>query len=408
MRGEDLWQVSRIALRNSSRYRLQTTLVLVATMTGTAGVIVSSGYAAGGREKIIDQFSRLGTNIIIVTPQQSKSVGGRARTGTIVSTLKDSDYAALRQSVPSVALSSAIVTTTLRLRAGDLTKNVTVLGCEPAYFDIQHWQAVRGRVFDEVDSKRQNRVVMLGANVSQELFGNTDPTGSRLTINRIPFVVAGVLSERGQGLDAANEDDQVVVPLQTAMHRLTNSDFFSSIRFEIDDWSHMDTATEEMNGLLGKRHRTDQTQPDFQVQSQKSLIDTALASFSRLTFLMRWISASAMFVSSLGILALTWMGVRNRTREIGTRRAIGGTRAHILAQFSIESTIASLFGCGSGLVVGYISLGLICSQAQQPLVFSSQVALLEVGSSAVLYVFLGVFASLKATTVQPVVALRSE
>lgn len=118
----------RVSIRNFWRFRLQMMLILVATMTGTSGVILSTGYAAAGRQKILNQFTGLGTNVIIVTPQQSRSVGGRARTGTLVTTLKPADYKAIRQAMGSVVASSATVGTVLRIRAGNLTKSTFIVG----------------------------------------------------------------------------------------------------------------------------------------------------------------------------------------------------------------------------------------------------------------------------------------
>lgn len=242
-------QLLRVASRNFWRFRLQAILVTVAAMTGTAGVIVSTGYAAGGRQKILNQFAELGTNVIIVTPQQSRAVGGRARTGSVVTTLNVSDYKAILQSVAGISSSSPTALSTLRIRAGDLTKNTIVVGCNPDYFAIKHWTVNYGASFDESALRQQPRVALLGATAARDLFGELDPTGIRITINRVPFIVEGVLAERGQGLDSSNEDDEVYVPLDTAMHRLMNIDYFSSILFNIDNWSRMDSAAGQIYQL---------------------------------------------------------------------------------------------------------------------------------------------------------------
>ncbi|HEY0760099.1 MAG TPA: ABC transporter permease [Acidisarcina sp.] len=409
MTDERLWQLLRVAARNTLRYRLQTGLIVLATLSGTAGVIVSAGYAAGGRQKITDQLARLGTNVLTVTPAQSKSVGGRARTGATVTTLNAGDYLVLRQTLPSIATSAATVSAVLRLRAGNLTKSAGVVGCEAGYFTIKHWSTSEGSPFDEEAERRQSRVALLGSTVSRQLFGDSDPTGARILINRIPFVVAGVLTERGQGLDAADEDDQVYVPLQTAMHRLMNVDFFNSIVLSLDSWSKMDEASQETRLLLARRHQVPEGgAADFVVQNQKSLLDTQLASFARLTFLIEWIAASALAVSSVGVFALAWLSIRNRTREIGTRRAIGATRSDVLLQFVGESSIACVGGCSAGLVVSYLALELVSRQAGQPFLYSSSAALAEAGGSVLLYSCFSLISSLRAIRIQPIVALRAE
>jgi putative ABC transport system permease protein len=404
-----LRQLLRLAARNFWRFRLQAALITVAAMTGTSGVIVSTGYAAGGRQKILDQFLRLGTNVIVVTPQQSKAVGGRARTGALATTLNAADLKAIRQSVAGISSSSATVAGVLRVRAGNLTKKTIVVGCDPNYFLIKHWPSVMGTVFDERAARQQARIALLGSTAARDLFGSSDPTGSHITINQVPFTVAGVLAERGQGLDASNEDDQIYVPLDTAMHRLMNIDYFNAILIDIADLSQMDSAAAEINALFALRHRhAASAEDDFLVQNRKSLIDTQLAAFARLTFLVQWIAASALLVSSLGVFAVTWIGIRNRTREIGTRRAIGAARADILLQFFVEGTLGALIGGIGGIVVGNIALRAIDARLDQPFLFSTIASLVEVVLSMIIYSTFTFISSLRAIRVQPLVALRAE
>jgi putative ABC transport system permease protein len=404
-----LQQLLRLAARNFWRFRLQAVLITVAAMAGTAGVIVSTGYAAGGRQKILDQFSRLGTNIIVVTPQLSKAVGGRARTGSLVTTLNAADLNAIRQSVAGISSSSGTIASVLRLRAGDLTKKTTIVGCDPDYFAIKDWPAAMGTLFDERAARQEARVALLGWTASRDLYGSSDPTGSHITINQVPFTVAGVLAERGQGLDASNEDDQVYVPLDTAMHHLMNITYFNSILFGIADWSRMDSGAAEIDQVLAARHRhAPSAEADFLVQNRKSLIDTQLSAFARLTFLVKWIAASALLVSSLGVFAVTWIGIRNRTREIGTRRAIGATRSDILLQFFAEGTLGAVLGGTAGIVAGNIAGRAIGARLSQPFVFSTTASLFEVLASITLFSSFTLISSLRATRIQPLVALRAE
>jgi len=402
-------QLIDLAARNFSRFRLQAVLITVASLTGTAGVIVSTGYAAGGKQKILDQFSQLGVNVIVVTPQQSRAVGGRARTGSLVATLNDADYKAIHQLVDGIAASSPTVAGVFRIRAGDLTRSTTIIGCTTDYFAIKRWSAVRGSVFDKKDSRRDARVVLLGATVARDLFGSSDAAGLRITINRVPFTVAGVLAERGQGLDASSEDDQVYVPLSTAMHRLMNVDHFNSILFEMDGTPRMDAAAAQMDRLLSERHRHGKLgEKDFLIQNRKSLIETRLFSFGRLTFLVRWIALSALAVSSLGVFAVTWIGIRNRTREIGTRRAIGAHASDILVQFFAEGMIAAWLGCASGIAVSYISLRIIDQRIHQPFLFSAVAAFAEVIGALALYATFTLISSLRAIRIRPLLALRAD
>jgi len=326
-----------------------------------------------------------------------------------VTTLNPADYRAIQQSVDNISSASPTVAAVLRIRAGDLTKNATVVGCTPEYFVIKHWLPLRGDVFDERANRQQARVALLGTTAAQDLFGEGDPTGSQIEINRIPFTVVGIMSERGQGLDASNEDDQVYVPLDTAMHRLINVDYFNAILFNIDSRSQMDNATEQIRRLLKERHRhLAPAGDDFVLQNRKSLLDTQLSAFVRLTFLVRWIAGSALVVSSLGVFAITWIGIRNRTPEVGTRRALGATRADILLQFFSEGTLGALIGCGTGMETGYLVLRTIAVRLNQPLMFSTSAAGLEVFVSVALYSTFTLISSFRAIRIEPLVALRAE
>ena len=409
MTGIRLAQLLRVALRNFRRSRLQAVLAILAALGGTGGIVVCSGYGAAGRAKILDQFRRMGTNLVIVTPRQSRAVGGRARTGAIVTTLREGDYEAILRAVPEIAASSPTVATTLRMRAGDLTKDTTVIGCLPDFFAIRNWRVDKGALFSAIDDAREQRVALLGTTTARDLFGTGDPVGRRIIVGSVPFVVSGVLAERGQGLDAANEDVQVYVPLKTARRRLLNQDYFASILLEINSWEAMDAGAGEIANVLGSRHRFVLFGgPDYEVQNQKSLIETQLAAFARLTFYLRWIAASMVAVASLGIFGVAWIAVGNRTREIGTCRAIGATVRDMLAQYAAEGIAGPLLGCAVGIAAAWPALRVIDSRVGQPFLFSPALAGYALLVSIGLYAGATLAACWRATRVRPSTALRAE
>jgi putative ABC transport system permease protein len=194
-------------------------------------------------------------------------------------------------------------------------------------------------------------------------------------INRVPFVVIGVLTERGQGLDVSNEDDQVYVPLTTAMRRLMNVDHYGAIIVEIDSMRSMNAASAQIRSMLRTQHHIRPTQPeDFQIQNQKTLLDTQMKAAARLDFFLRWITASALTVSGLGIVAITWTAVKDRTHEIGTRRALGATRRDIFLQVSVETGALALTGCLLGVAVSWPASRLISDSIGLPFVFDRSTA----------------------------------
>jgi len=228
-------------------------------------------------------------------------------------------------------------------------------------------------------------------------------------INPVPFTVIGVLSERGQGLDVSNEDNQIYVPLATAMRRLMNVDHYSGVVLEIDSLRGMDAAAEQSRTLLHQLHHVPPNRPDdFQIQSQKSLLETQMAAASRLGFFLRWIAASALAVSGLGILAISWIAVRERTREIGTRRALGATRADIFLQVTCEMLALVLTGGLLGMAVSWPASRLISGAARLPFVFNSKSAVWSFAAATTLNLAFSILPSRKAASIRPIEALRFE
>lgn len=181
------WQIVVRSMRLLGRYRLRSTLLIISATIGVAGVVCSVNYGAAGTKQILDQIRRMGTNVLIITPAQSRVIAGRARTGEPVTTLVERDYSAIRREVLSRTRSSALETASFWLKAGDLSKNAAVVGCEPDYFLMRNWPATQGEVFDAEQERTASRVALLGHTVARDLFGTDPPIGERLLINRVPL-----------------------------------------------------------------------------------------------------------------------------------------------------------------------------------------------------------------------------
>ena len=399
----------RSGWRHLRRFRLRSALVICCAALGVAGAITAVNYASGGQQRVLEQIRRLGTNIVVVSAKQSQAVAGRERTGSIVTTLVEADYTALRREFFGPVRSSARVSAPLRLKAGFLSKIAPVIGVEPDYFPMKSWETKNGSYFSAEDIKRSTRVALLGHSVARDLFGDAQPVGERLFINRVPFEIIGVLAERGEGLDNTNEDGQVFVPLTAAMRRLMNRDYYDSILFEIPDVAGMVQAESGIVDLLRRRHRISRFRPDdFQVQSQRDLIETQLASSDRLGFLVRWIGFSALFVAGLGILAIAWIAVRDRTKEIGTRRALGATAPDIFFQFVFEATVLATIGVLLGLGLGWWASRITAEQTGLVFVFDSFNAMLALLMAFGLNLLFASWPALRAARLDPIQALQHE
>lgn len=391
------------------RYRLRSALLILSAALGVGGVVCSVNYGASGTRQVLDQIRRMGTNVLIVTPAQSRAVAGRARTGAAVTTLVERDYRALKSEVLSRTRSSAFVTQSFWAKAGDFSKNAVVVGCEPDYFTIKDWQTSAGELFEASQERSSVRVAVLGYTVANDLFAGSWPVGQRMLIDRAPFTVIGVLTERGQGLDVSNEDSQIYVPLSTAMRRLMNVDHYAGIVLELDSLSGMDAAADKSRLLLRRLHHIQTNRADdFQIQNQKTLLETELDASKRLGFFLRWIAASALVVSGLGIVAITWISVKERSHEIGTRRALGATAGDIFLQIACESGSLALIGALLGVVLSWPISRFVSDWVALPFHFDRTSAVAAFVAAVMLNFVFSILPCRKAASISPMAALRYE
>jgi putative ABC transport system permease protein len=401
-------QIFGRAMRMMWRFRLRSSLLILSAGLGLSGVVCSVNYGASGTEQLLAQIRQMGMNLLIITPAESRSIAGRARTGTLVTTLVERDYYSIRSEIPSQVRSSAIVTQSFWTKAGDFSKNAVVVGCEPSYFQIKSWLITDGRVFDSTEERSESRVVLLGRTVAADLFGASSPVGQRMMINRVPFTVIGVLTERGQGLDVSNEDAQLYVPLTTAMRRLMNVDHFGAIVLELASLEYLDRASDQIRSLLRRMHHVRQNQADdFQIQNQKDLLDTQTSTGKRLGYLLRWISACALVVSGLGIVAISWIAVKERTQEIGTCRALGATTPDIFFQVTCETLAAALIGGSLGAALSRPISRFLSNSSRLPFVFDIRSALMAFTAAALLNLTFAILPAMRAASTSPVEALRN-
>jgi putative ABC transport system permease protein len=401
--------ILRGAFRGLARYPLRSFFLSLSAVIAVAGATLTVSYAEGGRRKIAGQLDKLGTNLLAVLPQASRSVAGRARTGAPVTTLTEADAVALRREVSVLKERATFLRQSFPVKAGDLRKDsCAVMGVEPTFFELRHWTTRDGRPFSEVEGRRGERVALLGSNVARDLYGDSSPTGSRILINRVPFRVIGVLSEQGQGLDAANEDDQILVPLPTMRSRLANVDWYSGILFTVERFDQLGRAEAEVQAVMARRHRPiGKLPPDFKVESQRQLLETRLQSSESLLRLSRFVAAGVQLVSGFGVLAAFWMNVRERRHELGVRRALGATRSDIFLQVLGE---AAALGIGGALLGAILSLALAPLLArlgdQRPFV-DQLVLMLSVAITLLLTQVFAMLPARSASRIPPLAALQS-
>ena len=402
----DMRSVANQALREVWRAPQRTTVIALAVVLGVAGAIVAQSYASAGHRQLTALLSRLGLSVVTVAPKQSRNSGIRARTGTAVTTLSALDYREIRRRVPGIDRASALVSGSFLVKAGDLSKsNCSVVGVEPAFGLIRHWQLSAGQSFSDVDQRSAARVAVLGATVARNLYDSAYPIGQRLFINRVPFRVLGVLADSGSDLDAGSPDDQIYIPLRTASRRLLNVDNFSGLALNVTEGVRMANVIERVRMVLRATHRA--AREDFQIQTQQALAEAAVDSATRVQRYASLITAGALLMTSFSTLAVCWIGVRHRTSEIGTRRALGATAGDVFLQFLTEVTLTTAAASAFGAAAGWAASSLLSQAFHSALDFDWGTGAAVAGSEVLFAVAFSTAPATRAARVDPIRALQT-
>jgi putative ABC transport system permease protein len=398
-----------LAWRTLRRAPLRSGAMLACGAIATALVIAALNLTAAGRARVLRQLQAQGADLLTVAPKLSRSVGGRARTGAIVTTLRDSDLRALRRADPAVVAAAATAAGTATAKAGDRTQNAAaVVGTGPGYFRLRRWSAAAGGGFTPAEQRQAARVALLGAGVAGDLYPGADPVGRLLLLNRVPFRVAGVLTARGQRLDAVDEDEQIFIPLATAQRRLFQRTYDSGFFLEVSPPAAMDQVAADATALLRRRHRGLTDQPDdFAILNQRSVIQAARVAGSRLELLVLAAGGGGLLAAAMALAGLGWMTVGARTPEIGARRALGATAAAIFRQFAAEAVLLAATAAAAGAASGRALTA--WAEARQGLAphFDPRQAAAVAAIAAALNLGFSLLPARRAARLDPIAALRA-
>jgi putative ABC transport system permease protein len=316
---------------------------------------------------------------------------------------------AILEECPAVARVASIQSRKLAVKYGTGTANTSIVGTSADFPIVREFRAIAGRFFDGEEVQGAQRVAVVGQTVLTNLGTGRSLVGETIRIGNVPFEVIGILEPKGVNYAGIDEDDQILVPINTALRRLFNLTYLSSLYIQAKDERAMSTAARQVTDLLRERHRIRFGQPeDFTLQTQAEILEAAQETSETFSLLLGSIAGISLFVGGIGILAMMVISVRERTKEIGVRRAMGARRRDILLQFILEATSLSLAGGLIGSVVG-VAGGLILSRVTGwPTAISPLAILLAFGVSAVVGIFFGAYPARRAARLDPIVALRVE
>jgi len=389
-------------------HRLRTLLSVLGVVIGVGAVVLTVSAGRGAERDILQRVRQMGTNLIVVNAGQTRIIAGRQRQMATVTTLVPEDAKAIVKHCPSVVRAAAAAEKKLSVRWESETSSSTVLGADADAFAIRNVTVARGRAFDEQEARGRRRVVVLGPTVAENLFAGANPVGRRIRISRVPFEVVGVTAPKGVDAGGVDQDDLVYVPLSTAMRRLLNVDHVNAIFVQAQSSQLLVQAEDEVRQSLRKRHRLKGKPDDFTIQNQATLLETEKAASESLTLLVGSVAAISLLVGGVGILAVMLMSVRERTHEIGLRRAVGATRADIRTQFMLESALLSGAGGLAGLALGVATALIAAKLGFWSVVISWPAIAVALGFSVGLGVLFGSYPAHRAAELDPISALQAE
>jgi putative ABC transport system permease protein len=399
----------RIAIRALIRNKLRAFLTMLGIIIGVASVIAMLAIGEGSKVNITKEMSSMGTNMVMIMPNTQRR-GGVSLGASSSMALKYTDVEAIRNEAVSVAAVSPEVRASGQVIYGNGNTQTTIYGVSEEYLSIKKLEVENGRVFNATELKSMSKVCILGQTVVENLFGeDADPVGLTIRVKNLPFLIIGVLKDKGESGMGQDQDDLILAPYTTVQRRLAAIDYINGIYASAITEDKSALAISEVEEILRRTHKLKETdENDFRVMSQSELIETVSSITDILTILLGAIAGISLLVGGIGIMNIMFVSVTERTREIGLRMSIGGRGNDILKQFLVESILLSILGGALGVVFGYLIAKGAGSLMNIPPVIKVQTVILAFTVCFAIGVFFGWYPARKAANLNPIDALRYE
>jgi putative ABC transport system permease protein len=394
------YDLLRFALGALGGHRLRTGLSLLGMAIGVAAVVVLTGLGEGARTYVVDQFSQIGSNLVVVIPGRNETTGMVPGVTGVPNDLTLEDAAAIARHVSGVVRFAPVAVGTETVSRGEKRRQVAVIGTTRNFFRIRQVGVAAGDLLPESEIGRGSPVTVLGPQTARELFGTESPIGQVVRIGGWRMRVVGVLEDIGLQI-GVNIDDLAVVPVQTAMKMLNRSSLFR-ILIQVRNHGELDAVKEDVLKLMAERHGEE----DVTCLTQEAVVSTFSSILAALTLALVAIAAVSLTVAGIGIMNVTLVSVSERTAEIGLLRAVGVRSRQILAVFLAESALLSTAGGLLGLALGWLAIrGMVELYPSLPASAPLWAAVAAFTVSLAVGLVFGVLPARRATRLDPIQAL---
>lgn len=394
------------AMRAMASNKVRTALSMLGILIGVAAVIAMLAVGKGAQKAIEARIASLGSNLLMMRPS-STNFGGVSSASGAVSRLTMEDVKAI-SGIPNVKHVEGSVQGNTQVIYRDKNTNTQVTGAPYVYADIHSAQPYYGRMFTDIEDQSLTRVAILGQTVVNNLFGKENPLDKIVKINHDNYKVIGILPMKGS-TGFRDQDDMILVPLNTAMKRTFGVVYVNSINVECENGESIPQVTADLTTLMRKRHHLpDYKDNDFDIRNMADLQATLSGTTQTFTLLLGIVATISLLVGGIGIMNIMLVSVSERTREIGLRKAVGAPRRAILIQFLIESAVLSTLGGMIGIIIGMTVSFTLSKFAGWAAVVTPQSIVLAFTFSATVGVVFGFWPARKASLLSPIEALRYE
>ncbi|MBP7505846.1 MAG: ABC transporter permease [Prolixibacteraceae bacterium] len=399
----------RIARKALMRNKFRAFLTMLGIIIGVASVIAMLAIGQGSKKSIQDQMAGMGSNLVFVVPG-SQERGGVRFDNSSQQSLKMADLEALRNESRFLVAFSPELRSSGQAVFSNKNTPTTIYGGNTDYLAIKKIDLASGRLFTPTEIESLAKVCLVGPTVAENLFGEgSDPIGQTIRFKNIPLKIIGVLGEKGQNAMGQDQDDLIIAPYTTVQKRILAIDHIQGILMSAVSEEKSNDAILEVETIMRRQHKiTDPQNDDFRVMAQAELVSTFTSVSDILTTLLGAIAGISLLVGGIGIMNIMYVSVTERTREIGLRMSIGGKGRDILLQFLIESTMLSVTGGLIGILLGYGASAAIGSIMGWPVVVMTQSVVLAFIVCSIIGIFFGWYPARKASSLNPIDALRYE